>query len=217
MDTVILAAGKGTRLSGVAPPFHKPLMVVNGSSLVRNAASLAYEATGEAPIIVVAPENALPIAQVLEGVPAKLIVQRHATGPAAALKTGMELVKSGEVLVLMADNVITQSDIAKVYDAAPYAVGVREVPAEGAERFTRLRKNGAWVEKTPVTTGEVKRRNEKVTCWVGPLLLDSYITRNVLSRLDSDLQIGPPLLNAHAGINLVAVDTYDIGVPEANT
>jgi bifunctional N-acetylglucosamine-1-phosphate-uridyltransferase/glucosamine-1-phosphate-acetyltransferase GlmU-like protein len=221
VDTVILAAGKGERLNGIAAPYHKPLLPVNGKPLVRNAVEIALQVTGCTPIVVVAPENALPIAQILEGEDAGMIVQRRANGPGHALMCGMQLVKSRHVLVLMGDNVLTFDDVDRVAKEQS-AVGVQQVDPEDAERFTRVRTGGNWVEKVPITDEDINMVTGKVTCWVGPLKLETDITRNALARsalVQKEVPLGPPVLNAHQTeehrLQLIAVDTYDIGVPEA--
>jgi bifunctional N-acetylglucosamine-1-phosphate-uridyltransferase/glucosamine-1-phosphate-acetyltransferase GlmU-like protein len=225
MDTVILAAGKGSRLNGIAAPYHKPLLVVNGRPLIRHAVEVAHRVTGRTPIVIVAPENALPISQVLENEPAKLMVQRTAHGPGHALLLGLEMVKEQTVLVLMADNVLTFADVQRVASQAKPAVGVQLVSPHDAERFTRLRRNAygtlSWIEKVPIEEADIDESTGEVLCWVGPLLLHVETTHDALHRIVTgvrepsvEIPIGPPVLNAHEHIAQVAVSTYDIGAAE---
>lgn len=216
-DAVILAAGRGERLSdnGIAAPYLKPLLPVNGRPLVRNAVQVAHQATSRTPVVVVAPENALPIAQVLHGLPATLVVQRAATGPGDALLLAMQLVTADNVLVLMSDNVLSAVDVQRVLAPGVHraSVGVRSIAAPEAERFTYRVPTPfpCWVEKVPVdaTTTVV----DDVVCWVGPLVLPSNAVRAVLKSGHGSL--GPPLLNAFtdAELRCVPVDTVDVGTP----
>jgi GTP:adenosylcobinamide-phosphate guanylyltransferase len=66
VDTVILAAGRGARLNGIAAPFHKPLLIVNGMPLIVQlvrAAHATFRGSDETArvVVVVAPENAQAI------------------------------------------------------------------------------------------------------------------------------------------------------------
>ena len=221
MDTVILAAGRGERLNGIAAPYHKPLLPVNGKPLIRQAVELTYlasEPSDRVPIIVAAPENALPITQVLDGLHYEMVIQSSPRGPGHALLRGLRLVTDPDVMVLMSDNVFTYEDICKFTQLQTAGVGVRYVDRHDAERFTRIRKDGTWVEKVPVRDEDLTATSftpTRVVCWVGPLKIDADVTRRVLSDFFSNVPLGPPVLNAHHGIITVEVDTYDIGVPEA--
>ena len=229
MDTVILAAGKGSRLDGITAPFHKPLLVVNGQPLVRQCVERAAAATDGAIIVVVAPENAAPIAHVLNG--AKLnrvdiIVQREPKGPGHALLTGMKLVTTAQTLVLLGDNVISQDDVNKVingYGGNRNVIGVTEMLASEAQQFTRLRRTNdglRWVEKVPVADADVQD-NGNAICWVGPVVVDSMemekaIRADIASggTVGREIPIGP-LFNKLPDFGTVTVTSIDIGSPEA--
>lgn len=228
MQAVILAAGKGSRLDGIAAPYHKPLLVVNGKSLIVSAVQRATHATSKPPIVVVAPENALPIAQVLNGTWFKMIVQTRPTGPGDALLTGLDLVTDDDALVLMGDNVFVHDDVINVATApaGKIAVGVQELPLEAIERFTRIRERDElchWVEKVPPNDEDVVNLEESTgLAWVGPLRLPTGATRSELETLerneDGERPLGPVLSFLSGRLEdfeLVPVSTYDIGIPEA--
>lgn len=239
MDSVILAAGKGSRLDGIMPPFHKPLLVVNGKPLIRQAVELAMRCVDGRVTVVVAPENALPICQVLDGPgmgKVDVIVQRSMLGPGVSLRTGLRHSTAGETLVLLADNVLTFADIDKIVKAQGNAVGVSMLDASEAERFTRARAvepgdvtagdgkvvttrtDIEWVEKVPVIEADLFDHG-MATCWVGPIKVNTTemeraITDWMSQGRKEEVPIGP-LFNRLSYITTVPVTSIDIGVPEA--
>lgn len=238
MDSVILAAGRGQRLNGIVAPYHKPLLVVNGRSMISSAISNAYDAARLTPrdriIVVVAAENALPLAQVIEAHPyakyVDMVVQSKngMPGPGGALHQGLKLVASENVLVLMADNVTSLEDVMRVTTRVSTVninvVGVTLIPIEAVERFTRYQPTtDLWVEKIPVSPDDESGDDERgmSTAWVGPLCLNSAEITNALdvhaSLADDshdEIPIGP-LLNELQNVAMVNVSTIDIGIPEA--
>lgn len=215
MDTVILAAGRGSRLGDLAPPFFKPLLIVDGEPLVRRIARTALDLSDGRVIVVAAPENTLPLCQVLEGIPLDVVVQRQASGPGHALLTGLRLVTSTDVCVLLGDNVMSSADHREVACAPAPAVGVVELGAEAAVRYTYLAPDGTWVEKQPVAGVPT------VPCWVGPLKLESGAIRRALENhirdrrtSDGEVPLGP-LLNSQGRTTLVPVSSVDVGTPGA--
>lgn len=140
---VVLAAGKNERLAPVVPPFHKPLLVYEGETLVGRAARLASTITDEV-IVVVAPQNAAPIAEVVtEGT---LIVQRQPTGPVDALCLARPYVGPDDsVLLMMGDNTFEIQDLLEVMDAeGDFAVGVRYEADLRKQRQLQQLNDGSW-------------------------------------------------------------------------
>lgn len=218
MDAVILAAGRGTRLEGVAAPYHKPLMVVNGKPIITQAVDIALARVSGDVVIVVAPDNASPISHVLGRRDCVMIVQRFPDGPGDALSEGLRVGNSKKALVLMGDNVFDPADIEKILMPAKPAVGVRRMALEEARRFTYLNRDGNWVED-----GEPDSRDANdgwITTWCGPLVVDSSRAYRALrhKRAHQELKIGPRL-NEMLGDDWVQVESHaiDIGVPEALT
>jgi CTP:molybdopterin cytidylyltransferase MocA len=219
MDAVILAAGRGERLGGITPPYFKPLLVVNGKPLILQAVRLAHEAVDGVVTVMVAPENALPICQVLEHQPGlggvRVVVQRTNLGPGATLRTALSLSEAPENLVLLADNVLTQRDVKEVAQyPAENVVGTTMIPAHDAERFTRREIHNKWVEKTPVSN-----TLDDAECWVGPIKVDTNEMESAIDRWmaqghKTEVPIGP-LFNDLTDVRTVNVSSIDIGVPEA--
>src|SRR5689334_1907257 len=110
MDAVILAGGKGSRLDGVMPPYMKPFMPVNGVPLITRIVDQVHGYVART-FVVVAPENAMQMAHVLNGRKVFMVVQQDATGPGDALMLGLALTKQDTVLLLMGDNLMPDADI----------------------------------------------------------------------------------------------------------
>lgn len=217
MDTVILAAGRGDRLSGITPPFHKPLLVINGQPLVKQAVERGVQAAAGYVTVVVAPENAAPISAVLGDRNVRMVVQRTPTGPGNALCLGLLLCRPGRVLVLMGDNITSFDDIKRCVDAGGYSIGVQAVTAEEALRFTWRDQHGAWREKEAPTDADADPGSGMFTAWVGPLVIDRDAALTVYRDYYAS-DIGPHLNDLRpdtASVTLVPVSTLDIGVPEA--
>ena len=228
MVTVILAAGRGSRVERLVPPFFKPMMAVNGRPLISSAISEAGRIGSTRIIVVAAPENAAALSHYLpsEG-PLRMVVQLRPTGPGDGLLLGLDLVRSSRVLVLMGDNVFGPSDVPSVAkgwhlagspnaEGADAVVGVRHLDDPTA--FTRLRSNGTWVEKTEALPEDFPEGRSK--CWVGPLAAKTEKLQDAIqrqSRNDAGERAIGPALNRMEKVATVRVETYDIGIPEAWT
>lgn len=241
MDTVILAAGRNQRLQHIVPPYHKPFIVVNGRSVLAHAIDWPYRAYGGTAvnrwtgrvIVVCAPENALQTAHVING-RAMLIVQPEARGPGDALWHGLQLVRSPRVLVLMGDNITDDKDLQKFYcsrvhsgDLGTVKIGVQQLcDVERAAAFTVWNhQERRWDEKVPITEAHLEpainllgHNTELVTCWFGPLVLDTEKALEVLdvARVQEDgtvrpeLLIGPILGDLAPDAEHVPTHTYDV-------
>jgi len=197
----------------------KPFMPINGVPLVSRVVDQAALYTDRV-FVIVAPENAMQMAHVLEGRDIFMIVQQHATGPGDALLLALALTKDDTMLVLMADNIIPDDDVANVCSAgrvSGYAIGTSKVETAGeAQRYTRIYADGAVVEEglkvTPTT-----RPGESYTVWCGPLVLPveraipalqwALLANGVERKIGANLQ--------HIGLTpvLVPCKSVDIGTP----
>jgi molybdopterin-guanine dinucleotide biosynthesis protein A len=219
VDAVVLAAGRGRRVESIAGPYGKPLVKVDGVSLVRRAVLLAREARAERIVVVVAPENSIGIVREVEDVDEVFFVlQPSPRGPGHALLYGIASCKSKDdrVLVLLGDNLSTSEDVRRVVHNG--AIGVRMLNVEDAQRYTFLDDDNVWREK-------VRPHTEKlfVLCWIGPFLgsIDNiYTVLNDMIHLvepDHELPIGPYLDQFMYGgrSRTVQVSSRDLGTPEA--
>lgn len=218
MDTVILAAGKGERLNGIAAAFHKPLLVVSGKPIVTQAVDFATQ-LGGTPIVVVAPENVGPISDVLGARHVRMVVQRRPRGPGEALALGLEMARGEKVMVLMGDNISTFADVKSVASAKGYGIGVQYVSREEARRFTWYScGSGTWAEKIDPVQADLDPSVGMALAWVGPLMVDrEEALQYYRQHGEDDGWVIGPALDRLAGTSHthVAVSTYDIGVPEA--
>jgi NDP-sugar pyrophosphorylase family protein len=213
MDAVVLAAGKGSRLNGVMLPFHKPLFLINGRPLITQIVDiLCGEGEVERIIIVVAPENAQPIAQILDGYGNlyHMVVQPYPSGPGEALLRGLQLVHSERVLVLMGDNTISQQEIHDVTRIKRDVISTQHLPSESAQRFTYY-SNGEWYEDHQVTPGQ------NTLVWCGPLVLRSERVREAIPWVgrSQEVKIGPYLNDILDGDDYECYESsaLDIGTP----
>jgi NDP-sugar pyrophosphorylase family protein len=221
VDAVILAGGRGTRMMGTAPEYHKPLLPIDGVPLVCRAVDLAIEAGVKCPVVVVSPHNAEAICGALGDRQAAIVIQRQPLGPGHALLLGLLLKvapysESDRVLVLLSDNLSTDHDI-EVVNQHTTAVGVRTIDRNQAHRFTRY-ENDRWIEKKSIGSTE----GAPFACWVGPFIgwrpnMTKALANAFNNRVDdSELLIGPYLklfMTNHKDV-LQHVSSLDVGTIE---
>ena len=243
MDAVILAAGRGQRMLGYSMPFFKPLLEVNGITLLAYAAEYAAAAGAEKTIVVVSPHNITQVKKVLEPYSSwvQVVVQDEPRGPGHAALVGINaLGDSKRVMLLMSDNIMDQE---KVVDMAvtteisnSNAVGTRTVPKTQAHRFTRVRNRwsdgitrdlmyefaeGAALEDSDFV--DPTAAMPLAVVWCGPVVMDTHRARNVLSyawkergQTAGELKIGPYLTDIlRYPTHLFDVNAMDVGVPAA--
>lgn len=222
MDAIILAAGRGERLSDIIPPYYKPVMAIDGKPLIRLAVERAItHPSVERATVVASPENARVISKALKGLPYLMIVQPDPLGPLDAFYTGYQVGKSERVLLMMSDNVSSESDLKAVVDKSDMsgvspAIGVKRLTREEATRFTVYNWHSqAWDEKVEITSAHTE--NDHVTAWCGPVVMfrndvDSFFAKHTWLSDEENL-IGPWLdLLAPRALH-ASVSTYDIGIP----
>lgn len=220
MDAVVLAAGRNDRLKGYVPAYMKPLILINGEPLILTLVQDLRDVLGGSVVVVVAPQNAEHIVDVMSArmdlKDVHFTIQPRATGPAGALSAGMRLVQDGGVMIVCADNVIPKQDIrnaANEYKVTQKTTVVtRQIPAEEARRFTRVTNEGA-VEGAAFQVGE--KDLTYYQCWVGPVVFHAWDLRAALDEREATLI--SPLIDSCTPLKLVAGNTTDIGVPEALT
>lgn len=218
MDVIILAGGRGGRLTGIAAPYHKPLLPVNGVPLIVNCVKVLERWRGD-PIkrvtIVVAPENALPISQLLVDEDVTYIIQPRPTGPGESLRHGLVPGSSKRVMVLLADNIITAFDIQAMIKRDGYVIGVTTLPLTASLQFTYWNDElKMWVEKVqaPRSLGQ-----ETIQAWCGPLIIDRKLATDLFEDLrktnhcDVETPIGPYLDHIAPNASRVQVNCTDIG------
>lgn len=217
MDAVILAGGKGSRLDGVMPPYWKPLMPVNAVPLINRIIGQVEAQDIIRTFIVVAPENALQISQVIPPTShAILVVQRFATGPGDALSLALSLSQENEALVVMGDNLMPDTDVQAVCaarKASSFVIGTGTVEtASEAARFTRIYDEGRIIEEGPNVSWPGR---SPFTVWCGPLILPVDDALEAIRRTEDvgEKKIGTHLQYVEHQPVLVPCSAVDIGTP----
>ena len=211
LRAIILAAGAGTRLKGFVPPYHKPLLIENGKSLVSAAVQAVRDIVDDI-VVVVAPQNAEPIVHVVHalGASVRYVIQPEANGPAEALELGLEgLQPSDQAIVLMGDNTVNRTDIEEI--VARYAddnvICGRHMSYPEATRFTRVLADDTWHEGPPLPGHDLTK---DAFVWLGPIKIN---VGDWLATPNKKNLIGPRF--NYMRTQLFEVDCSDIGIPEA--
>lgn len=235
MEAIILAAGRGQRMEGLAKPFYKPLLEINGMPLVAYAVEYASAAGAELVTVVASSANYEDIKDAVSSYSrwARLLVQEDPSGPGHATMIALLEAEYEQTMLLMSDNVMNQHE---VVDMAIHsrinktdAVGTRTVTMDQASRFTRIRKKKnkeskyTFVEGTPVETDDQWPDGSGVKVWCGPLIFNSGVAlkvfQNAWIRRDSnssEMKIGPYLNDIlQKETKLFDVSAFDVGIPSA--
>jgi bifunctional N-acetylglucosamine-1-phosphate-uridyltransferase/glucosamine-1-phosphate-acetyltransferase GlmU-like protein len=226
MDAVILAAGRGTRLSGHATPFFKPMLQVNGKPLVLHAAEYANVMGAEKIVVVVSPANREAMENIFRNFSfVTLVDQDEPLGPGHALLIGLTKVTSGRAAVLMSDNIMLHESLELLAPLVRHdVVGTMDVEPELASRFTRVVQKKAgpteFREGTPVQPDEINSEG-MVKVWCGPLVFQTNLMRAALVKdlenatIEHELKIGPYLGAAMNRPILFNIKSMDVGMPDS--
>lgn len=235
-DGIILAAGKNTRLKGIIPSYHKPMLVVNGTPLITSITKRLLERCNRV-IIVVSPENSGPITELLAaadllGDNVFFVIQPEARGPGDAILRALPLCTAKRVCIALGDNVIPNSDFENIFtrdedaikDASPLElqrhITISFVPISDdteAERFTRI----LGVDFIEGYSGG--KMQDIYRCWTGPLIVAVDSFSNVLLQYHRKQQVAgeetkiSPALNyiEHRTVATVEGASLDIGTSDA--
>jgi molybdopterin-guanine dinucleotide biosynthesis protein A len=233
MEAVILAAGRGQRMEGIAKPFYKPMLEINGIPLLRHAIEYALAGKCSKAIVVVSPHNVDYVSDTLSLYSSfvELATQEEPMGPGHAALVGMSRVKSEKTMLLMSDNIMDHSAVAEMAEKARHGaasvVGIRRVPLTEAGRFTRLHRGArggyVYVEGEAVSDKDLWHDYGCATVWCGPLIYDTATAIRVLRRemdkkelsaSSSELKLGPYLSEIMCNpTELVDVRAMDVGIP----
>ena len=221
ISAVILAAGNGQRLKGIAATGMKPLIPVNGVPLIKAAVHQASMVTDDI-VVVVSPNNAAPICE-LCGCDVTYVVQPEARGPGEALLRGLRatLSRRTDVLLLMGDNYMAPGTVAEFVAKAvnfKMAIGTKDVGYTEVKRFTRVRiaRDKGMIESEE---GPTIGWPAPWTVWCGPILAPKReLARAIIEghkHKTGEQKIGPYLGDVNVPTLLAHTDVHDIGVPEA--
>ncbi|MFB6254042.1 MAG: bifunctional sugar-1-phosphate nucleotidylyltransferase/acetyltransferase [Halobacteriaceae archaeon] len=121
MQTVVLAAGKGTRMRPLTDAYPKPMLPVAGKPLLEHTLQTATRAGASKFIIVVGYNKEIIqsyFGESFQDIPITYVVQDTRQGTADALKTAQSALSSSDpVIVLNGDSLFDQPSIDALYDA----------------------------------------------------------------------------------------------------
>lgn len=175
VSAIILAAGANARLSGIVPSFLKPLMVVNGRSLVGHARAFADSYGARQIVTVASPDNVRHMTQLIRS--NDWVIQPEPTGIVNAIQRGIGVARCPATLLLCADNTFDLAADADMNSIPrqPF-FGARVLEAERARRFTRYSASGYAARFIPRNNPELGNG-----CWIGPVLAPTAALRETLT------------------------------------
>jgi UDP-N-acetylglucosamine diphosphorylase/glucosamine-1-phosphate N-acetyltransferase len=128
MQTVLLAAGRGTRMGPLTARRPKPTLPVADRPLVAHAADAAVDA-GASRLVVVVGYRAEQVRDCLgterAGVPVAYATQAEQRGTADALRAAVPHLDDGPFAVLNGDTLFADGALARLYDAGPAVAACR--------------------------------------------------------------------------------------------
>ncbi|WP_435065115.1 bifunctional sugar-1-phosphate nucleotidylyltransferase/acetyltransferase [Halobaculum sp. EA56] len=125
MQTVLLAAGQGTRMRPLTDRRPKPMLPVAGEPLVGHTAAAAVAAGASRLVVVVGYESAAVreyFGDEFDGVPVEFADQPEQRGTADAVRAAAPHLDGGPFAVLNGDALYDHDSLSTLYDSAP-AVG----------------------------------------------------------------------------------------------
>ncbi|MGB9965670.1 bifunctional sugar-1-phosphate nucleotidylyltransferase/acetyltransferase [Halobacterium hubeiense] len=216
MQTVLLAAGRGTRMAPLTANTAKPMLPVAGEPLVGHAASAAVE-TGASRLVVVVGYRGEALREYFgdefRGVPVTLVEQPEQRGTADAVRVAASELDDGPFAVLNGDALHDERGLAELYDSGPAvgsyraddpsSYGVLHTTADGS-RVTGVTEKPADPPSDLVNTG----------AYVFPAAARSWLDVGESQR--GELELTDVLERAceHADVTPVPFDRWlDVGRP----
>ncbi|TKR24659.1 bifunctional sugar-1-phosphate nucleotidylyltransferase/acetyltransferase [Natronomonas salsuginis] len=149
MQTVILAAGEGTRMRPLTEAVPKPMLPVADRPLCAHTADAAVEA-GASELIFVVGYEADAVREYFDdeyrGVPVSFAVQREQRGTADAVRAARDRL-DGPFAVLNGDNIYDPESVANLFEAAP---SIAAIEVETPENYGVLSTDGAGERVTGI-------------------------------------------------------------------
>ena len=127
MQTVILAAGRGTRMRPLTDTRPKPMLPVAGKPLVAHIADVAVDAGATGLLLVVGYEADTVrkyFRESYRGVPVTTVKQQQQRGTADAVRAASDQLE-GPFAVLNGDNLYTPEAVEHLFESAPSIAGIR--------------------------------------------------------------------------------------------
>jgi bifunctional UDP-N-acetylglucosamine pyrophosphorylase/glucosamine-1-phosphate N-acetyltransferase len=128
MQTVILAAGEGTRMRPLTDRRPKPMLPVGDRPLAAHTADAAVEAGASEFVVVVGYERGAVeeyFGSEYRGVPVEYRVQEHQRGTADAVRVASDALSRDPFVVLNGDALYDPGSLAELYDRVPAVAAFR--------------------------------------------------------------------------------------------
>ncbi len=116
MKTVILCAGKGSRMRDIVKDIPKPLLVVGGKTLLAHKLDIVANISSSICIIISHMSEKIidTVGDSWKGVPITYCLQKELNGTASALNEARDFIGDSSFLVLMGDDIYKNEDIEKL-------------------------------------------------------------------------------------------------------
>jgi bifunctional UDP-N-acetylglucosamine pyrophosphorylase/glucosamine-1-phosphate N-acetyltransferase len=128
MQTVVLAAGEGTRLRPLTATRPKPLVPVAGRPLVGHTLRAAADAGASRLVVVVGYEGTQvreTVGEACAGLDVEFVVQERRDGTADAVRAAADALEPGPFVVLNGDDLYDAASLAPLYEGGPAVGGHR--------------------------------------------------------------------------------------------
>jgi len=210
MKAIILAAGRGSRLSPLTDTLPKPLIKIKGRPLLKHILESLPDNINEVIIIVKYLKEKI-IKEIGESFNNKKVIyieQKDFKGTYGALFSAKELIKDEEkFIVLNGDDIFSKKDLEKICDEN-FAMGVKKDFLESEKYLIIETENNILKNFKNHLTEDLK---EKQYLGTGIYVLNNEIFNFDISQIDKEKEIGIPtvlrkILN-EKNINIKIVET----------
>ncbi len=213
MQTVILAAGQGTRMRPLTEGTPKPMLPVADRPLAAHTADAAVDA-GTDELVVVVGYEAEAVREYFgaeyRGVPVTYAVQERQRGTADAVRAARDAL-DGDFAVLNGDNLYDPASVADLFSAGP-AIAAREVPdptnygvlSTDGDRVTAIVEKPADPPSTLINAG----------AYVFPAVASDWLDVPESERGEHELTDVVARVIKESGMSAVELDRWlDVGRP----
>jgi bifunctional UDP-N-acetylglucosamine pyrophosphorylase/glucosamine-1-phosphate N-acetyltransferase len=214
MQTVILAAGQGTRMRPLTDRRPKPVLPVAGRPLVAHTAETAVEA-GASKLVVVVGYEATAVREYIgsefHSVPVEYANQTEQRGTADAVLAGATRLDDGPFAVLNGDNLYDTDSLAALYDAGP---SVGTVRVDNPSAYGVLDTDGETVSSVIEKPADPPSNRINTGAYVFPAEATDWLDVDESDRGELELTDVLDRACATVSVSAVPVDRWlDVGRP----